>query len=88
MMPSADVEELRTLIESLADKIKGLADKAEESDEKMESLGAKMELMLTSLGRCQARCHVDNPPGRWRGLGRAILGLFETRHQLTNGEAT
>ena len=82
MMASDEVDELRELIEALADKIKNLAVKAEESDVKMVALDTKMDLMLNSLKRCQTRCHVDNPPGRWRGLGRAILGLFETRHQL------
>ena len=70
-------------VEELRNMIKGLAAKAEKSDEKMAGLDAKMDLMMSSLKKCQARCHVDNPPGRWRGLGRAIVRLFETRHQLT-----
>jgi hypothetical protein len=86
MMASAEVDELRKLIEALSDKVRGLADKVEKLDEKMVAQGSRMELMLSSLGKCQARCHVDNPPGRWRGLGRAILGLFEARHQLTSEE--
>jgi hypothetical protein len=28
-----------------------------------------------SLRTCQSRCHVDNPPGRWRGLYRALRAL-------------
>jgi hypothetical protein len=46
-------------------------------------LHTKMDLMLRSLKSCQGRCHVDNPPGRWRGLGRALTAFFQPRHELT-----
>lgn len=28
-----------------------------------------------SLRTCQSRCHVDNPPGKWRALGRALRAM-------------
>jgi hypothetical protein len=44
--------------------------------EMIETVGRKQELILSSLKKCQGRCHVDNPPGRWTGLGRALMALF------------
>jgi hypothetical protein len=39
----------------------------------------KVTIIQGALGRCQSRCHVDNPPGRWRALYRAIAALFQRR---------
>ena len=38
-----------------------------------------------SLRKCQSRCHVDNPPGRWRSLARALRALVSptTREEKT-----
>ncbi len=47
-----------------------------ELKEMIESIDAKQELILKSLKSCQGRCHVDNPPGRWRGLGRVLAALI------------
>ena len=40
-----------------------------------ETLNNKMETIAKSLKSCQSHCYVDNPPGKWRGLGRALLAL-------------
>jgi len=47
-----------------------------ELKEMVSQLGQKLETILTSLRTCQSRCHVDNPPGRWRGLGRALVAMI------------
>lgn len=46
--------------------------------EMIETIGQQQELILSSLKTCQGRCHVDNPPGKLRGLGRAIASLFRS----------
>jgi hypothetical protein len=43
----------------------------------IKAVDDKVERMLTALKTCQSRCHVDNPPSRWRGLGRALLALIK-----------
>jgi len=50
-------------------------------------LDQKLEIIRRSLKKCQQRCHVDNPPGRWRGLGRALLAMFKPTHEMTMEEA-
>lgn len=47
--------------------------------ETIEGVGEKVERILSSLKTCQSRCHVDNPPpkGKWRGLGQALLAIFQ-----------
>jgi len=47
-----------------------------ELKEMVSQLGQKLETILASLRTCQSRCHVDNPPGRWRGLGRALVAMI------------
>lgn len=42
----------------------------------IQAVDRRTTLILRSLERCQSRCYVDNPPGRWRGLGRALLALI------------
>jgi hypothetical protein len=44
--------------------------------EMIEAVDRRTELILESLKTCQGRCHVENPPGRWKGLGMALLALF------------
>ena len=39
-------------------------------------LHAEIRLMRTSLKSCQSRCYVENPTGRWRELGRALMALI------------
>jgi len=46
-----------------------------ELKEMIESLDRKLNTVMESLLRCQSRCHVENTPGKWRGLGRALLAL-------------
>ena len=45
----------------------------------IEAVDRKVQTILTSVGnismRCKA-CIVDNPPGRWRALGRALSALI------------
>jgi len=47
-----------------------------ELKEMIVAVDKKIETILHSLQTCQGRCHVDNPPGRWRGLGRALLAMI------------
>lgn len=52
----------------------------EEIKEMFAALNKKMETIAKSLKSCQSHCYVDNPrvadpPGKWRGLGRALLAL-------------
>jgi hypothetical protein len=47
-----------------------------ELKEMIEAQGNTLKTILTSLKTCQSRCHVDNPPSRWRGLGRAIMAMI------------
>jgi len=42
----------------------------------IEAQGNTLKIILNSLKTCQSRCHVDNPPSRWRGLGRAIMAMI------------
>jgi len=46
-----------------------------ELKEMIEAVGNKLTSIAKALQTCQSRCHVDNPPSRWRGLGRALLAL-------------
>jgi hypothetical protein len=39
-------------------------------------LHTEIKLMRQSLASCQKRCLVDNPPGRWRGLGQALIAMI------------
>lgn len=41
----------------------------------VSGIGKMVLTIRDSLKRCQSRCHVDNPPGRWRCLGRALRAL-------------
>lgn len=47
-----------------------------ELKEMIEDQGKTLNTILNSLKTCQSRCHVDNPPNRWRGLGQALAALF------------
>lgn len=42
----------------------------------IQAVDRRTSLILKSLQSCQKHCYVDNPPGRWRGLGRAIIALI------------
>jgi len=58
--------------------------KIDAQQEIMQGLDRTLRIILSSLKKCQKRCHVDNPPGRWRSLGRAIVAMFKSEnHQLT-----
>jgi len=84
-MENEEVRELKQMIEHVGQKV-GKIDRAVEGHDKiLEGFGKTLKIIHTSLRRCQARCHVDNPPGRWRSLGRAFLALFKP-HQLTAGD--
>ncbi len=48
-----------------------------ELKEMIQAVDRRTTLILKSLQRCQSHCYVDNPPGRWRGLGRALLALIK-----------
>lgn len=74
-MSSNEVSDLREMIRKLDLKIDSV-------DEKNVDMNNKLNIIMRNLSKCQSRCHVDNPPGRWRGLGRAIAALFQ-KHQLT-----
>ena len=47
-----------------------------ELKEMIQAVDGRTTQILEALKGCQSRCHVDNPPGRWRGLGRALLTLI------------
>jgi hypothetical protein len=81
-MSNDEVRELKTMIDDVGKKIGKIDRTIEGHDKILEGLGRTLETIRTSLKRCQARCHVDNPPGRWRVLGRALAAFFRT-HQLT-----
>jgi hypothetical protein len=74
-MSLSEVNDLREMIRTLDLKIDSF-------DERTTSMNQKLDIITNNLRRCQTRCHVDNPPGRWRGLARAIAALFQ-KHQLT-----
>lgn len=40
-----------------------------------DALNTKLDGMMVPLRRFQAHYNVDNPPGRWRGLGRALAAF-------------
>jgi len=53
-----------------------------ELKEMIEAVDKKVNTIMAALLRCQTRCYVDNPrvadpPGRWRGLGRALMALVK-----------
>lgn len=48
-----------------------------ELKEMIEIVGDKLTIISNALQTCQSRCHVDNPPSRWRGLRRALLALVK-----------
>jgi len=48
-----------------------------ELKEMIEAVDRKVNTIMESLIRCQNRCIVDNPVGKWRGLGRALLALVK-----------
>ncbi len=48
-----------------------------ELKEMIEAVGQQVARIGEALVKCQSRCHVDNPPSRWRGLGRALLALVK-----------
>ena len=48
-----------------------------ELKEMIESVDKKLTTIATALQKCQSRCHVDNPPSKWGGLGRALLALVK-----------
>jgi hypothetical protein len=76
-MSAPEIEELRTKMTALDRKI-------DDQQEMMKGLDRTLGIILASLRKCQRRCHVDNPPGRWRTLGRAIVEMFKSNnHQLT-----
>ena len=45
--------------------------------EMFQTLSKRLDTISSSLKSCQSRCHVDNPPGKWRGLGRALMALVK-----------
>ena len=47
-----------------------------ELKEMIELVDRKSNVILNSLKTCQSRCHVDNPVGKWRGFGRALMALL------------
>jgi len=47
-----------------------------ELKEMIDAQGKTLQTILTALKSCQSRCHVDNPPSRWRGLGRALVAMI------------
>ena len=76
-MSSSEVEELRNMIKQLdakIDKVGGTCG----------ALETKVDAMLVPLRRFASHYHVDNPPGRWRGLGRALAAFARP----TNNEQT
>jgi hypothetical protein len=42
----------------------------------IEGIGTKVDNIAKSLKSCQSHCYVDNPPGRWKGLLRALTAFF------------
>lgn len=81
-MSNDEVRELKVMIDDIGQKIGKIDRSVEGHDKLLEGLVKTLETIRSSLRRCQARCHVDNPPGRWRGLGRALAAFFHP-HQLT-----
>ena len=53
------------------------AQEVNELKEMIEAVDKKVNTIMESLMRCQTRCVVDNPVGRWRGLGRALLAIIK-----------
>jgi len=82
-MSAEQIEELRGLINQVDLKVKSLDRKAEDQRELTEKLIEKLDIIMTSLRRYQKRHYVDNPPGRWRGLGRALLAFTRVREPQT-----
>lgn len=83
-MSNDEVRELKEMIDGIGQQVSKIDRSVEGHDKLLEGLVRTLETIRSSLRRCQARCHVDNPPGRWRSLGRALAAFFRT-HQLTEG---
>ena len=72
--------ELKTHIESRAFQelvMKPLFKELEEIKGMFEQLMGEVDTIHKSLKSCQSRCHVDNPPTRWKGFLRAFTTLFK-----------
>lgn len=82
-MSSSEVETLSNQIKEIGSKVEAMGQKVEKLDVRTENIARVTTLTHASLKKCQSRCHVDNPPGRWRGLARALLAMFQSRRQLT-----
>jgi hypothetical protein len=95
-MATTEIEEMRGLVNNLRGElveVQGLVAQVrrdvQEFHDLVEPLPRTLDLIMRSLGKCQSRCHVDNPPGRWRGLGRALASLFRAgSHQQITVERT
>lgn len=48
-----------------------------ELKEMIEAVDHKVSTIVASLAGCRQRCIVDNPPSRWRSLGRALAALVK-----------
>jgi hypothetical protein len=70
-MSSSEIDELRGLIKSLDQKV----------DDRFGALNEKLDNMMVPLRKIQGRYLVDNPVGRWRGLGRALLSMFRANNE-------
>ena len=66
-MSTSEVEDLRKMIGELDRKV----------DDRFGALNLKLDNMMAPLRKIQKHYRVDNPVGRWRGLGRAILSMFQ-----------
>lgn len=65
-MPPDEIAELRRLIKNIDQKV----------DVRFDALNLKLDNMMAPLRKIQKHYRVDNPVGRWRGLGRALLSMF------------
>lgn len=71
-MSSNEVSDLKNQLADLHVKLDQFLDSQRDA---VDKLTTKMSIIHSSLRACQSRCHVDNPPGRWRTLGRALSNL-------------
>ena len=53
------------------------AQEMDEIKEMFQKLSERLDTISASLKSCQSHCYVDNPRGRWQGLGRALLALVK-----------
>jgi len=84
-MSSNEVSDLKHQIADLHVKLDQFLDSQKDT---VNKLAAKMSIIHNSLRACQQRCHVDNPPGRWRNLGRAVKVLFTWNSTTPSAEIT